>query len=90
MCLITGGSRGGVLKDIALQFAAHGAAAVILMSRNSQRNQSAVDDINHQVNRIDNPICHSMPGDVSKLDDCKRVVSTAVQKFGKVDISGHQ
>ena len=27
-----------------------------------------------------------MPGDVSKLDDCKRVVSTAVQKFGKVDI----
>ena len=33
VCLITGGSRGGVLKDIALQFAAHGAAAVILMSR---------------------------------------------------------
>lgn len=27
-----------------------------------------------------------MPGDVSKLDDCKNVVAQVVNKFGKVDV----
>ena len=46
VCLITGGSRGGMLKDIALQYAKHGAKAVVLMSRNQEKNQAVADDIN--------------------------------------------
>lgn len=34
VCLITGGSRGGMLQEIAKQILIHGAKAVILMSRN--------------------------------------------------------
>ena len=38
VCLITGGSRGGMLKDIALEYVRHGAKAVVLMSRNGEKN----------------------------------------------------
>lgn len=46
VCLITGGSRGGMLKDIALQYVLHGAKAVVIMSRNAEKNQAVADDIN--------------------------------------------
>ena len=39
VCLITGGSRGGMLREIALEFVNHGAKAVILMSRNKEKNE---------------------------------------------------
>ena len=39
VCLITGGSRGGMLREIAKEFLAHGAKAVILMSRNKEKNE---------------------------------------------------
>lgn len=73
VCLITGGSRGGMLKDMALEYALHGAKAVILMSRSKQKNQAVVDDINRQVKNAgisDHLKCHSMPGDVSNINDC--------------------
>lgn len=85
VCLITGGSRGGMLKDIGLQYAKLGAKAVVLMSRNQEKNQAVADDINAQI-KTQSPICHALSGDVSKVDDCKRVVSTVVEKFGRVDV----
>ena len=38
VCIITGGSRGGMLKEIAQEYHNHGAKAVILMSRNAEKN----------------------------------------------------
>ena len=46
VCLITGGSRGGMLKDIAQQFVIHGAKAVILMCRSKEKSEMVVKDIN--------------------------------------------
>ena len=78
VCLITGGSRGGMLKEIAVQFIAHGAKAVVLMSRNKERNEEVANSVGSA--------CHSIPGDVTKRDDCQRVVAEAVKRFGTVDI----
>ena len=37
VAIITGGSRGGMLKDIAQSYLQHGAKAVILMSRSADK-----------------------------------------------------
>ena len=71
VCIVTGGSRGGMLKEIAVQFIQHGAKAVALMSRNKEKNQEVCDDIV----KTTGGKCVSIPGDVTKRDDCKRVVS---------------
>ena len=68
MCLITGGSRGGMLADIAKQYLIHGAKAVVLMSRNKDKNQAVADSMSQY-----GP-CYSEPGDVTKMQDCKDVV----------------
>ena len=78
VCLITGGSRGGMLKEIAKEFINHGAKAVILMSRNKEKNE--------QVARELGPNCHSEPGDVTKIDHCKQVCKNVVDKFGQIDV----
>lgn len=36
--LITGGSRGGMLKEMAKEYLRHSAKAVVLMSRNAEKN----------------------------------------------------
>ena len=66
VCLITGGSRGGMLKEIAKEFLAHGAKAVVLMSRNKEKNDEVAQSLG--------PNCHSEPGDVSKIESCRQVV----------------
>ena len=45
VCLITGGSRGGMLKEIAAQYLQHGAKAVVLMSRNAQKNEEVCKEL---------------------------------------------
>lgn len=76
-----------MLKDIALQYVIHGARAVVLMSRNQEKNQAVADEINTEArSQFASPVCYSMPGDVTKMDDCKRVVGDVVKQFGKVDI----
>jgi NAD(P)-dependent dehydrogenase (short-subunit alcohol dehydrogenase family) len=37
VCLITGGSNGGMLKEIARAFLRHGATAVGLLARNAEK-----------------------------------------------------
>lgn len=36
--IITGGSRGGMLKEIGRAYLLHGAKGVVLMSRNAEKN----------------------------------------------------
>lgn len=50
------------------------------MSRNAEKNEAVAKDLSQY------GICVSDTGDVRKADDCKRVVTNTVQKFGSVDI----
>ena len=76
ICLVTGGSRGGMLQEIATQFISHGAKAVVLMSRNQEKNIAVASAIG----------AHSIPGDVTKRADCERVVAQVIKKFGRLDV----
>ena len=73
VCLITGGSRGGMLKEIAKQYLVHGAKAVVLMSRNKEKNEAVAKELSQF-----GP-CFSQPGDVSKIASCQEVVKNVVQ-----------
>ena len=64
VCLVTGGSRGGMLKEIAKQYLMHGAKAVVLMSRNKEKNEAVANELS-QFGQ-----CVSQPGDVSKIASC--------------------
>ena len=80
VAIITGGSRGGMLKEIAKAFLQHKAKAVVLMSRNPEKNGEVAKELSAY------GVCVSEPGDVRKPEDCKRVVQNTVDKFGKLDI----
>lgn len=80
VAIITGGSRGGMLKEIAKAFLEHKAKAVVLMSRNAEKNGAVAKEL------CAFGVCHSEPGDVRKSEDCKRVIAATIEKFGRVDI----
>jgi peroxisomal 2,4-dienoyl-CoA reductase len=80
VAIVTGGSRGGMLKEIAKAFLQHKAKAVVLMSRNAEKNGEVAKELSVF------GACHSEPGDVRKIDDCRRVVEKTIEKFRKVDI----
>jgi peroxisomal 2,4-dienoyl-CoA reductase len=80
VAIVTGGSRGGMLKEIALQFLKHNAKAVVLMSRNAEKNGEVAKELSAF------GTCHSEPGDVRKMADCQRVVENVIAKFGAVNI----
>ena len=58
----------------------HKAHAVVLMSRNAEKN----GDVAKELSKFG--VCVSEPGDVRKPEDCKRVVKNTVDKFGRLDI----
>lgn len=78
--IITGGSRGGMLKEIAKAFLLHKAKGVILMSRNAEKNQAVATELSAY------GTCLSEAGDVRKSEDCARVVAAAVKHFGRLDV----
>ena len=43
--IMTGGSRGGMLKEIAKAFLVHKAKAVVLMSRNAEKNTNVAKEL---------------------------------------------
>jgi NAD(P)-dependent dehydrogenase (short-subunit alcohol dehydrogenase family) len=45
VALITGGSNGGMLKEIGKAFLLHKAAAVVLMSRNAEKNGAVAQEL---------------------------------------------
>ena len=78
--LITGGSRGGMLLEMAKFYLQHEAKGVVLMSRKAETNNAAVKELKKY-----GP-CHGELGDVSNIEDCKRVVANAISKFGSIDV----
>lgn len=80
VAIITGGSRGGMLKEIAKQYLVHKAKAVVLMSRNAEKNAAVAKELSEF------GVCHSEAGDVRKPEDCKRVIQKTLELFGRIDI----
>lgn len=69
-----------MLKDIAQGYLQHGAKAVVLMSRSVDKLQSVCQELSQY------GTCVAEPGDVRKMEDCKRVVSNTINKYGSVNI----
>lgn len=78
IAIITGSSR-GIGKATAILFAKEGAKIVINCEKQSSEAQKAVEAMG--VSRS-----YFVQADVSKESGVKRLVSQAIQKFGKVDI----
>ena len=50
------------------------------MSRSKEKNDAVAKDLSQY------GTCVSEPGDVRKIEDCRRVVQSAVEKFGGVHV----
>lgn len=74
--IVTGGSKG-----IARVFARTG-ANVLVAARDEATLQSAAEDLGKESGgRVDTVVA-----DVSKVDDCKLIADTAVERFGGIDV----
>mmetsp|Transcript_24237 Transcript_24237/g.18442 ORF Transcript_24237/g.18442 Transcript_24237/m.18442 type:complete len:87 (-) Transcript_24237:708-968(-) len=69
--LITGGSRGGMLMEIAKAYLLHQAKAVVLMSRSDEKLNKVVEELNKSVAGKSDGVCQGEAGDVRKPEDCK-------------------
>jgi NAD(P)-dependent dehydrogenase (short-subunit alcohol dehydrogenase family) len=79
VALITGGDS-GIGRAVALLFAQHGAKiAIAYLSEHSD-----AEATKKMVNEYGE--CLLLPGDISKENQCKKVVSQTYKKFGKLDI----
>ncbi|MCK5762402.1 MAG: 3-oxoacyl-[acyl-carrier-protein] reductase [Candidatus Izimaplasma sp.] len=78
--IVTGGNT-GIGKEICLQFAAKKANVVINFLYEEEK---AVDLLTHIKNLGANGII--VKGDVSVLEDTKKIIEAAVKAFGKVDV----
>lgn len=77
--VITGGNS-GVGAATAMLFAQDGANVVI-----SARRQSALDEVAAKITAKGGNVI-TVSADISKNDDCKALMNTAIEKFGKIDI----
>jgi peroxisomal 2,4-dienoyl-CoA reductase len=50
------------------------------MSRNAEKNQQVCTELSEF------GLCESMPGDVTKFEDCKKVCQNVRDKFGSIDV----
>ncbi|MFJ9829588.1 SDR family NAD(P)-dependent oxidoreductase [Streptomyces sp. NPDC101160] len=80
VAMITGASS-GIGAAAARMFAAEG-AAVVLMARREARLSELADRIAAEGGRA-----LAAPGDVARSEDVRRVVDTAVETFGKLDVA---
>lgn len=82
--VITGGSRGLGL-EIARQFGLAG-AHLVLAARNDEELRKALGKL-HQEGAIANGgTAHTVTADVSKEDECKRLIADATERYGRVDV----
>ena len=75
---VTGGTR-GIGRAIAEAFLREG-AKVVINGRNEEKGRQALKEIDAGDSVI------FVAGDVKKREDCEKVVETAVEKFGRIDI----
>lgn len=77
--VVTGGSK-GIGRDIARTFAELGANVVI-----SGRNQEPLDEALRGLQEF-NPRCIAVAGDLSAVTEVRRLIDTAADTFGTVDV----
>jgi 3-oxoacyl-[acyl-carrier protein] reductase len=80
VAIVTGSSR-GIGKAIAERFAAEGAKVTVNWMGNEQQAQGVVDSIERAGGEA-----LSVQADVSSSADVKKLVSAAVDRFGRIDI----
>lgn len=83
VALITGGSNGGMIKEIAKAFLLHGCFAVVLMSRKAEKLQAVASELDAISST---GTCIALPGDVRKYESCESVVKAVIERFRRVDI----
>lgn len=77
--IITGASS-GIGKACAIEFA-KGGAIVVLAARSHDNLKQVEYEIKHT-----GGLALSVPTDVSKIDDCKRLINSTIKQYGKIDI----
>ena len=75
VALITGGSNGGMIKEIAKVFLLHGCTAVVLMSRKAEKLQAVAAELDALTTSA---TCVAVPGDVRSSESCENAVKTVV------------
>lgn len=80
VAVVTGASK-GIGAGIAKALAAEGAAVVVNYASSKDGADAVVDAINHAGGKA-----VAVQGDVRKEEDAKRVVDTAVERFGRLDV----
>lgn len=83
VALITGASR-GIGRAIALEFAMQGAQVVINYAGNLEK----AEETAHLVQAAGGE-SYLVQADVSRPEECTKLVQTAIEKFGKLDIFVH-
>jgi NAD(P)-dependent dehydrogenase (short-subunit alcohol dehydrogenase family) len=77
--LVTGGGQGLGLA-VAKRLAREGAPSIVLSGRDQAKGESAAAEV-----RALGPECIFVSADISRADDCYRVIDTAIDKFGTVN-----
>lgn len=78
--LITGATR-GIGKQIALTFAESGYDVAINYRTENEDLKNTQKEIEEK-----NVRCLAVKGDVSKFEDCEKLVKEVIQEFGKIDV----
>ena len=79
VAVVTGSTK-GIGKAIALEFARHGAKVVV-----SGRSEERANRVCQEIAAAGGEAI-AVIGDVSRAEDARKLIDTAVEKFGKVDI----
>jgi 3-oxoacyl-[acyl-carrier protein] reductase len=78
--IVTGGSK-GIGKGIARTFAREG-ADVLIAGRDEGTLSAVADELSSDAgSRVETTVC-----DVSKVDDCRALAATALERFGRIDV----
>ncbi|MCB9421703.1 MAG: SDR family oxidoreductase [Ardenticatenaceae bacterium] len=78
---IVTGSTQGLGGAVARLFVERGAAGIILCGRNAGRGRVVQNALNSDACQV-----HFVQADLANVEDCRRIVAVADEKFGRVDI----
>lgn len=79
IAIVTGGNS-GIGYATALLFCKEG-AKVVIASRRTDNNKKTVDEITAQGGEI-----MAVEADVSKMEDCQKIVDETIKKYGRIDV----
>ena len=84
VALITGGSNGGMLQEIAKQYLLHSAKAVVLIARKKEK----LEEVAAELSKSAQPGWEwiGIPGDVRSEESIHDIVAKVVEKYGRIDI----